>query len=145
MKVTQWIKVYTEFLKNQVKICLKNMKEFIASTNEGIKKDLDDEANMNDKQLLMQIMQINSVVKDVEPTVGSVVQRIKDMVQTLKKHQVALQEKGEEDPFQVIDNMHSSFIETNNKVINIKAKILPKQVAEAANIKKQIEQFTKKV
>jgi len=25
------------------------MKEFIASTNEGIKKDLDDEANMNDK------------------------------------------------------------------------------------------------
>lgn len=145
LKVTQWIKVYTEFLKNQVKICLKNMKEFIHSTNEGIKKDLDDEANMNDKQLLMQIMQINSIVKDVEPTVGNVVQRIKDMVQTLKKHQVALQEKGEEDPFQVIDNMHSSFIETNNKVINIKAKILPKQVAEAANIKKQIEQFTKKV
>jgi len=45
--------VYTEFLKNQVKICLKNMKEFISTTNEGIKKDLDDEANMNDKQLLM--------------------------------------------------------------------------------------------
>lgn len=66
------------------------MKEFIHSTNEGIKKDLDDEANMNDKQLLMQIMQINSIVKDVEPTVGNVVQRIKDMVQTLKKHQVAL-------------------------------------------------------
>jgi len=32
------------------------MKEFIHSTNEGIKKDLDDEANMNDKKLLMQIM-----------------------------------------------------------------------------------------
>lgn len=29
------------------------MKEFISTTNEGIKKDLDDEANMNDKQLLM--------------------------------------------------------------------------------------------
>lgn len=88
MKVTQWIKVYTEFLKNQVKICLKNMKEFISSTNEGINKDLDDENNMNDKQLLMQIMQINSIVKDVEPTVDNVVKRIKDMVQTLKKHQV---------------------------------------------------------
>jgi dynein heavy chain len=90
VKVTQWIRVYTEFLKNQVKICLKNLKDFIAKTNDGIKNNPSDDAFIANKALLMSVMKIISDVKDVDPTIKGVVTRIKDMVGILKKNQESL-------------------------------------------------------
>lgn len=125
VKVTQWIRVYTDFLKNQVKICLKNLKDFIQKTNDGIKNNPSDEQHINNKELLMSVMKIISDVKDVDPTIKGVVTRIKDMMLILKKNQESLQEKNEEDPVQVIDNCHTLFNETTQKVFKVKADILP--------------------
>ena len=86
LKVTQWIRVYTDFLKNQVKISLKNLKDFISKTNDGIKNNPSDEENIGNKDMLMSVMKIISDVKDVDPTIKGVVTRIKDMVMILKKN-----------------------------------------------------------
>jgi dynein heavy chain len=104
--------VYTEFLKNQVKISLKNLKDFISKTNDGIKNNPSDEENIGNKAMLMSVMKIISDVKDVDPTIKGVVTRIKDMVMILKKNQESLNDKNEEDPVQVIDNYHNLFNET---------------------------------
>jgi len=96
--VTQWIRVYTDFLKNQVKISLKNLKDFISKTNDGIKNNPSDEENIANKDMLMSVMKIISDVKDVDPTIKGVVTRIKDMVMILKKNQESLNDKNEEDP-----------------------------------------------
>lgn len=98
LKVTQWIRVYTDFLKNQVKISLKNLKDFISKTNDGIKNNPSDQENIANKDMLMSVMKIISDVKDVDPTIKGVVTRIKDMVMILKKNQESLNDKNEEDP-----------------------------------------------
>jgi len=90
--------VYTDFLKNQVKISLKNLKDFISKTNDGIKNNPSDEENIANKDMLMSVMKIISDVKDVDPTIKGVVTRIKDMVMILKKNQESLNDKNEEDP-----------------------------------------------
>lgn len=64
----------------------------------------------------MQVMKVISDVKDVETNVPEIVQRLKDMVVYLKKHNVTITEKGEEDPLQSIDNANSDFTETVGKV-----------------------------
>ena len=49
----------------------------------------------------MKVMKIISDLKYVEPTCEVIVRRIKEMVMTLKKHNVSITEtKGEEDPLQ---------------------------------------------
>ena len=78
--------MYTDFLKNQVKISLKNLKDFISKTNDGIKNNPSDEENIGNKDMLMSVMKIISDVKDVDPTIKGVVTRIKDMVMILKKN-----------------------------------------------------------
>lgn len=90
--------MYTDFLKNQVKISLKNLKDFISKTNDGIKNNPSDEENIANKDMLMSVMKIISDVKDVDPTIKGVVTRIKDMVMILKKNQESLNDKNEEDP-----------------------------------------------
>lgn len=52
------------------------------------------------------------------------------MVMYLKKHNVVIQEKGEEDPLQAIDNSNSDFTETVAKVFKVKADIIPLQRQE---------------
>lgn len=108
-------------MKNEVKITLKNLKDFIKYTSDGIKKNPADPENIHDRQLLMNVMKVISDVKDVEPSAKGIIQRIKDIVFKLKKHNVPLmQEKGEEDPIQTIDNIYSTFKETCTRVIEIK-------------------------
>ena len=55
-KVKSWIRVYTDFLKDQVKIVLKNLTDFINKTNEGIKENPSHEHNISNKELLMSVM-----------------------------------------------------------------------------------------
>lgn len=52
------------------------------------------------------------------------------MVVYLKKHNIQIQEKGEEDPLQAIDNATSDFTETVGKVFQVKADIIPLQRQE---------------
>lgn len=55
----------------------------------------------------MKVMRVISDVKDVEPKCEGIVTRMKEMVNKLKKHGVAIMDKGEEDPLQSIDNAFS--------------------------------------
>lgn len=96
MKVNHWIQVYTQFLAVQFKTTLKNLKNFINKTNEGIKDNPSD--HQGNQELLMKVMRVISDVKDVEPKCKGIVIRMKEMVNKLKKHGVQINEKGEEDP-----------------------------------------------
>jgi len=89
-KINLWINVYTNFLKNQFQITLKNVKNFIQQTKEGISKNPSDEENLHNKELLMNVMKIISSIKDVEPKAEGIIKRMKDMVTKLKKHGVNL-------------------------------------------------------
>ena len=143
-KVISWINVYTNFLVTEYRATLKNYKEFMKVTNEGIRENpVNDEEN---KELLMKVMKIISDVKDVEPKADKIVRRMKDMIVKLKKHGVLnIQEKGEEEPLQSIDNAHALFNETTQKVFKVKAEILPLQTRETIEIKNRLEKFSKKV
>lgn len=88
-KVQEWHKVYTDFLHNQFKTTLKNLQDFINWTNDGIKEnpnDPDKPENREDKELLMKVMKVISEVKDVEPSAPAIISRLKEMVNSLKKH-----------------------------------------------------------
>ncbi len=74
------------------------MKEFIFNTNKGISKNPSDPENLDNNEILMSVMKVISEVKDVESKTDGIVKRLKDMVMYLKKHNVQIQEKGEEDP-----------------------------------------------
>lgn len=143
-KVIQWIKVYTDFLVHQFKTTLKNLQEFIAVTNEGVANNPSAEENRDNRDLLMNVMQVISQVNDIGQ-IEWLIQRQKDIVLKLKKHNVILQEKGGEDPLQQIDNVNSSFKEMESKVFSVKADIIQLQVKESVNIKNNIDLFNKKV
>jgi len=57
-----------------------------------------DEENTSDKNLLMSVMKVISDVKDVESKTEGIIKRMKEMVNTLKKHNCNMQDKGEEEP-----------------------------------------------
>ena len=87
----------------------------------------------------MKVMKVISDVKDVEPTKKDIVQRLKDMFAKLKKHAVLVQEKGQDDPLQVIDNANSEFSEMANMVLTkVKSYIIPMINRETIQIKKKI-------
>ena len=46
----------------------------------------------------MKVMKVISDVKDVDPKKDKIIQRLKDIITKLKKHNVIMQEKGGEDP-----------------------------------------------
>lgn len=50
----------------QFKTTLKNLKNFIAKTNDGIKENPANEENAGNQDLLMKVMRVISDVKDVE-------------------------------------------------------------------------------
>ena len=94
----------------------------------------------------MKVMKVISDVKDVEPTKKDIVQRLKDMFAKLKKHGVLVQEKGQDDPLQVIDNANSEFSEMANMVLTkVKSDIIPMINQETIQIKKRLELFSEKV
>ena len=144
-RVTRWIRVYTDFLVNQFKTTQKNLLDFIEKTKEGIKKNPADEAHLNEKKLLMNVMKVISDVKDVEPRREGIIARMKDMVVKLKKHNVIITEKGTDDPLQQIDNANSNFIEIYGRVFKVKADIIPLQAEESQNIRKDLDIFMKEV
>jgi len=124
-KVTAWQNVYTLFLVTQFKTTLKNLKNFVSSTAQGIGRNPAYEENQSDKNLLMSVMKTISDVKDVEPKTEGIIKRMKEMVNLLKKHQINMQDKGDEEPLQAIDNTYAAFKETTQRVFKIKADILP--------------------
>jgi len=65
---------------------LKNLKNFVSQTAQGILRNPSDEENQNDKNLLMSVMKTISDVKDVEPKTEGIIKRMKEMVNLLKKH-----------------------------------------------------------
>ncbi len=121
------------------------MQEFITKTHQGIAKNPADPENQGDNELLMRVMRVISDVKDVEPRQSGIVQRLKDMVVKLKKHNVVVQEKGAEDPLQAIDNANTEFKEMVDKVFKVKSEIIPLQAKETIEIKKRLEKFNEKV
>lgn len=114
-------------------------------TNEGIQQNPNHEENRDNRELLMKVMKVISDVKDVDPKKEKIIQRLKDIISKLKKHNVIMQEKGGEDPLQSIDNANSNFNEMVGKVFQVKADIIQLQVKESVNIKNNIDQFNKKV
>lgn len=52
----------------------------------------------------MSVMKVISDVKDVEPKTDGIIRRIKEMVNVLKLHGYLVQDKGDEEPLQAIDN-----------------------------------------
>jgi dynein heavy chain, axonemal len=72
----------------QFKTTLKNLKNFITKTNDGIKNNPADPEFQGNQELLMKVMRVISDVKDVEPKCEGIVVRMKEMVNKLKKHGV---------------------------------------------------------
>jgi len=142
VKVTSAIKVYTDFLHLQVKQTLKNLREFVKNTNEGIKKNpAQDEHNA---ELLMSVMKTISEVRMVEEggKTEKLVKRLHNMVALLKKQAgVTL----EEDYQNAIDAAYTQYYETSRRVFEVKAAILPLITKEKAAIKKRIDQFVVQV
>jgi len=101
-KVLAWINVFTSFLQNQFRTTLKNLREFIQATAQGILKNPVD--HQKDKTMLMNVMKTISDVKEVEPQTDGIIRRVKEMVNVLKQHGYLSQEKGDEEPLQAIDN-----------------------------------------
>ena len=89
-KISTWIKVYTDFLVTQFKTTLKNIKEFIDNSNQGIRDNIADQNEIVsiERDPLMKIMKIISDVQDTDKTHEKVIQRMKDMVNKLKNHSV---------------------------------------------------------
>ena len=46
----------------------------------------------------MNVMKTIRDVKDVEPTSEAIIKRLKEMILKLKKHQISISDKKEEDP-----------------------------------------------
>jgi len=92
----------------------------------------------------MKVMKTISDVKDVQPKTLGIVQRMRHMINTLKKQGIVVQEKGV-DALQEVDNNYQNFEETAQLVFKVKADILPLQTQEAINIKKRIEAFGRKI
>lgn len=64
----------------------------------------------------MNVMKVISDMKDVDPKHESIINRMKEMVSTLKKHNVPIMEKKEEEPLQKIDAVKTAFTETSAQV-----------------------------
>lgn len=107
VRVGIWIKVYTDFLINEFKGTLKNLKEFTSRTNHGLKvnpkdvmvqqdgEELTEKQKEKNRKLLMNVMKHISEVKDVKSKIDTVLERMKSMVVKLKKHSIPIMEKGE--------------------------------------------------
>lgn len=104
VKITQYINVYTDFLKTEFKTTLKNLKEFNMKTNLGLKTNPKDvfEASTNpterekqkNRALLMKVMKHISEMKSTRGNISGVVDRMRNMVHKLKKHGIQVTEKG---------------------------------------------------
>ncbi len=137
VKITNAVKMYTDFLHHQVKQTLKNLREFIRTTNQGIKRNpAEDEANT---ELLMSVMKTIAEVRLVEEggKTEKIVKRLKDIVVLLKAHNVHL----DEDYLNSIDAVYTEYYETSRKVFDVKAAILPLINREKIAIKKRLDQF----
>ena len=55
-------------------------------------------------------------MKSVKVTITQVISRMRNMVLKLKKHNINIVEKGEEEPLQAIEAGEQSFNETEKKV-----------------------------
>lgn len=77
---------------------MKNLRNFISETANGIIKNPAEGGNSSDKNLLMNVMKVISDVKDVEPKTDGIIKRIKEMVNVLKLHGYLIQDKGDEEP-----------------------------------------------
>jgi hypothetical protein len=64
---------------------ISNLKEFVAATKDGIKKNPADEENVNDTNLLMSVMKCVTDVKDVDNSTLGIKERMRHMILTLKK------------------------------------------------------------
>lgn len=73
-------------------------------------------------------------MKDVEPKHEAILTRMRDMVMKLKKHNVPIFEKKEDDPLQSIDTVKGSFLETSGKVFKVKADIIQFKDQEAQKL-----------
>lgn len=59
-RVKEWVDVYTGFLVTEFKQTLKNIKEFVDRTVDGIQRNPADPENHGDQNLLMKVMRIIS-------------------------------------------------------------------------------------
>lgn len=112
--------MYNDFLQNEFRNTLRNTKDFIARTNDGIKVNpadvmgdvdqstLTESQKEKNRQLLMNVMKTISEVKDVEGKFMGVVDRMKSMVQKLKKHNVPFKDMDEE-PMQAIETVYNRY------------------------------------
>jgi dynein heavy chain, axonemal len=144
-RVREWVDVYTGFLVMEFKMTLNNFKEFIKKTKEGIQKNPADPENAGDQNLLMNVMKVISDMKDVDPKHEQIITRMKEMVAKLKKHNVIIIDKKEEDPLQSIDNIKSSFTETAGQVFKVKADIIQFKDQEAQKLKEKLKEFNESV
>jgi len=129
----------------EFKMTLNNFKEFIKKTKEGIQKNPADPENAGDQNLLMNVMKVISDMKDVDPKHEQIITRMKEMVAKLKKHNVIIIDKKEEDPLQSIDNIKSSFTETAGQVFKVKADIIQFKDQEAQKLKEKLKEFNESV
>jgi dynein heavy chain len=131
--------VYTNFIKEQIKKTLQNLKDFNNNTNKGIKKSPKEDTK--DTELLMSVMKIISQTRNVDGKAELVVKRLKYMFNLLKKHGVPT----EEDYHNVIDNVFQTYYETKNKVYDLKGEILDLQNKESEALSARLRQFVQEV
>ena len=149
-KAEQWIKTYTNFFLLQVKTFLKNCEQFKQYLAEGTKKD--PSQYPEDTVLLKKTMEVLNKERIVSQRIGANAEFVKKMIQRLKDNEVEMRLDSNDNPDSkgddfnlIVEEVHTSFIENQGKILNLKNSILPLKQKETAILKDQIQKFTKEL
>lgn len=140
--INTWISCYTDFLLKNTVTEINNIIAFTKEVSEGIKVVPNKAESQHEKDLLMKVMTHLRDVKMIKDHSLNEFNPMKETVQLLKKHGV----EPEGDLLIKIENAKTSLVEASERALGpIKEQILPLQNKEGTNIKKHLEDFSKKV
>ena len=151
-KLNEWIFVYVDFLNNQIKLIIKNCKEFEDYLITGISENPHE--NPEDKQMLMRVMEVLSNHRLVNSQLEKNFAFVKKLIALLKTHiepKFYTESENEEnkdkaeDYLSIVEETQAGFTEIFQQVIQVKTNILDLQQKETESLKEEIRTFFKKV
>ena len=149
-RVDQWINMYTNFFLNQVKRFLSNCESFKKYLADGIKKD--PSQHPEDTALLRRTMEVLNKERIVSQRISANIDFVKKMIQRLKDNEVEMKLDSNKSPDSkgddfnaIVEEISSSFLESQSKVMNVKNAILPLKQHETAILKDQINKFSQEI
>jgi len=136
--VEEWIVAHTSFLLNNTIAQINNIKEFIHNVDEGIKVVPKSNESPSEIAQLQAVMSHLRDVKVIKDKTLDLIDPMKKVIVTLKKHQV----KMDEDFLVTLETNKVRLKEISEKALGpVKESILPLQNKEAENIKRRLARF----